>query len=768
MKHFSIAALFLMIFGLFGCSPGGSTSSGTTSTSTAAPAISIISFDNASPLTGYVGQTTVFQFNVINQGSAAATLSGVSLSNTNSFSLTSTCGSTLAAAATCLVTLSFTPASTGNYSTTISVTDSASGSPQSLAVSVVADPPAAGQVSLSPAALTFANVIPNTASAQQTVTLANTGNTSLAVSSIAITGTNAASFVETNNCPASIVKGGLCTIAITLQPATASASFSGSLVVTDNAGGVAGSMQSVALSGNSTAAGAASQLVISPASLDFTGTPVGTAPTKTVTLTNHGTGTLTLGQLTPTGSGNYILETDTCGSTLAAGGSCVATVVFNATAMGTYTGVVTITDNALGSPQTIPITGTAVAAVISFSNTAVSFSGVSPNTTSTPQNITLTNSGNIPLTIRSIALAPNATPIFNETNTCGASLAAGSLCTLTFTFAPTAASKGYASYLNVSSNATPSTQTITLSGTSTGYAAQNALYLEPDSGFAWLYALVNSAASTIELTNYQFNDGTLLTDLENACTRGVRVRVLLNNASNNAATYAALNSAGANCSANYGSQVPVLGESALIIDDSQIAVMTLNLTSSTYSTARDFATVNNDPQDIAAAETTFNLDYSGATPAGYIPSIGSDLLWTPDTQSRLLHAISSAQYGVFIEAETIGSTAIMNQLLHDCTGAISDLTIILGPNNGTTLIDQFNTTCPGVIYISNKVHGTMVLIDQTNPGVASGTAFVGSMSLDDGSLMDERGLGIFVSGSNNILTLSNTFYTDLGTATQYQ
>jgi len=666
------------------------------------------------------------------------------------------------------MTFSFTPAAAGNYSTTVSVSDNASGSPQSLLVTAVANAAPAPQANLYTSALTFANVTPDTASAPQTVELFNQGNKSLAISSIAITGANAASFIQTNNCPATLPAVSFCTVTITMQPTTPSATFSASLVFTDNSGNVTGSTQTVALSGSSTAAGPAPQLVILPAYVDFTGTPVGANPSKTVKLSNTGTRTLTLSQISNTDVNEYVV-TNNCGSTLGAGSSCTITIIFLATAMGSYPDAITFTDNALGSPHTIPITGTAVEAV-AFGLNNILFTNVTPNT-SASEEATLTNNGNIPLVINSITLAPNAAPYFSETNTCGSSVGPGASCTFTFVFSPTAAAHGYASYMNISTNATPSLQTVTLSGTTTGYAAQNTLYVEPDAGVQWLYTLVNNATSTIEITNYQLTDSTLLADLINACNRGVRVRVLLGGSAtgNNAAPYTALNNAGANCSAAIaGSQFPVFQESALIIDDRQIAVMTLDLTSSTYSKARDYAWVKNDPSDVAAAEAAFDLDYSNSTPSGYLPAPGNDLLWTPDTQDSLLGVISNAQYGVLIEAESITSPAIVNQLLHDCQGAAIDVFIILGPNYGSTPIDQFRTNCPGTVYLSSTVHGTLVLVDQLNPNVVSGIAFIGSMSLDDPMMNLYRNLGTFPSGNSNILTLTKTFYVDTGTATVYQ
>src|SRR5205807_10251252 len=84
-----------------------------------------------------------------------------------------------------------------------------------------------------------------TASSAQTIKLTNTGNASLTISSIAVSGANAADFAETNTCGSSVAAGASCTISITFVPA-AGGNRTGSLTITDNA---ADSAESVALSG---------------------------------------------------------------------------------------------------------------------------------------------------------------------------------------------------------------------------------------------------------------------------------------------------------------------------------------------------------------------------------------------------------------------------------------------------------------------------------------------------------------------------------------
>jgi len=107
-------------------------------------------------------------------------------------------------------------------------------------------------VRLSPTSLTFGSQTVGTASAAQTVTLNNTGNGSLDLTSIAITGTNAGDFAETNSCGGSVAAGSNCNISVAFSP-SASGSRTASLSITDDA---SGSPQTVTLAGTGTSTGA--------------------------------------------------------------------------------------------------------------------------------------------------------------------------------------------------------------------------------------------------------------------------------------------------------------------------------------------------------------------------------------------------------------------------------------------------------------------------------------------------------------------------------
>jgi hypothetical protein len=201
---------------------------------------------------------------------------------------------------------------------------------------------------LTPSSLTFATQLVKTVSPPQNITLTSTGTSALSITSIAVTSTN---FAETNNCPSSLAPGASCTISVTFQP-MAKGVLTGTLQVTDNA---SNSPQTASLTGTCTFV----QLV--PASLNFGTVTVGTtsAP-QTVTLTNEGTsGKLNITGIKFTGTNPAdFAQTNTCGSSVPARGTCTITVTFTPTATGTRTASLGVYDDGGGSPQTVAVSGT--------------------------------------------------------------------------------------------------------------------------------------------------------------------------------------------------------------------------------------------------------------------------------------------------------------------------------------------------------------------------------------------------------------------------
>ena len=323
-----------------------------------------------------------------NQGESPLAISSIVTSG--DYAQTNNCSNSLGSNASCTISVTFTPAQVGTRTGTVTITDNAAGSPQTISLTGVGVAPI---VSLSATSLTFGNQAVGTVSAAQNVTLSNIGNATLTIYGIVPSG----DFSDANNCGGSIAPGAKCTISVTFAP-TGAGTRTGTITISDNA---TDGPQYIFLTG--TGVGGSPIATLSTTSLTFGGQAVGTTSSaQTVTLTNTGTVNLDINSIASSGD---FAETNSCPASLGANSSCTISVTFTPTVAGTRTGAVTITDNASNSPQTIALTGTGLAPAVSLSATNLTFSNQQVGTVSAAQNVTLTNTGNATLTITSIVAA---------------------------------------------------------------------------------------------------------------------------------------------------------------------------------------------------------------------------------------------------------------------------------------------------------------------------------------------------------------------------
>jgi hypothetical protein len=308
-------------------------------------------------------------------------------------------------------------------------------------------------VGLSPG-LSFGYQTDGTTSAPQTMTVTNTGNTTLTVSSVTITGTNAPDFSQTNTCTAGgIAPQATCAVTVTFTPSI-SGNETADVSLADNA---PSSPQLGSLTGYGLGNGPA--VVLSPASLTFATQLVGTtSQPKAVTLSNVGNAALAITSITV---GPNFLQTNTCGSSVAAGASCTITVTFRPTTINTLTGSVAIADNASGSPQTVAVSG--VGTVVVLTPASINFGKVTVGTSSPARVATFSNAGKVSLAIQSLSIIGPDPADFSETNTCGTSLPPAGKCTINITFNPNATG-GLSATLSITDGGGASPQSVTLIG----------------------------------------------------------------------------------------------------------------------------------------------------------------------------------------------------------------------------------------------------------------------------------------------------------------
>ena len=174
----------------------------------------------------------------ITNGDNPQTITTVAITgpDAGSFAQTNTCVTSLVPGAQCTITVTFKPTNPGVRRASITVTDSAPGSPQ-----VIPLTGSTSTVGLSASSLSFGSQPVGVKSDAQTVTVTNNGTTALTISGIAASG----DFAETNNCSVPLQATTTCVISVTYTPSTPGSSV-GALTINDNA---AGSPQVLLLTG---------------------------------------------------------------------------------------------------------------------------------------------------------------------------------------------------------------------------------------------------------------------------------------------------------------------------------------------------------------------------------------------------------------------------------------------------------------------------------------------------------------------------------------
>jgi phospholipase C/archaellum component FlaF (FlaF/FlaG flagellin family) len=152
-----------------------------------------------------------------NTGSTALPISSIVASG--DYAKGTNCKSSLAPGANCLISLKFTPTTTGTRYGTVTITDGDATSPQVLNLTGIGT-----EVSSSPASLTFPNQAVGTTSAPQDVTFTNLGSAPVNISKVAVLGSyNQAilfDYTQTNTCLGTLAPGTSCTISVSFTPTT--------------------------------------------------------------------------------------------------------------------------------------------------------------------------------------------------------------------------------------------------------------------------------------------------------------------------------------------------------------------------------------------------------------------------------------------------------------------------------------------------------------------------------------------------------------------
>jgi FtsP/CotA-like multicopper oxidase with cupredoxin domain len=340
------------------------------------------------------GVSTTQTVTLSNTGNMDLTINSIVLggTNANQFTIGNGCGATLAAGATCPITVNFLPTSAGAKTATITVTDNSNLAANSTQVVTLSGTGVIATGTLTPVSNNFGTIVTGLSTSPATLfTLTNTTAFPITLTAIpTLIGANNQFAIASNTCTVAAslaANNGTCTVGVIFKPTT-NGTKNATLSVALPNGGVT---QTAALTGIG-ASGAVGVLTINPAS--FGNTALGLTNTAIATLRNNGNLPLQYSTITATGAG-FTVTGGSCvtngNKSVANGNSCNINLTFaptgglNFVSPTTFSGVLSIADNsgviggggAQTTTQTLALTGNGVISAVNDTQTTQASTGAS-------------------------------------------------------------------------------------------------------------------------------------------------------------------------------------------------------------------------------------------------------------------------------------------------------------------------------------------------------------------------------------------------------
>jgi hypothetical protein len=406
------------------------------------------------------GQSKAQPVTITNTGTANLTITQVGPTGAGVSVNGITMPLTIAAGQSTSFNVLYAPQSAGNTNGSVSVASNAPNSPASVAISGTGIA-ATSTISVNPNVLSFGNV--NTgSSANQTITVTNTGNSSTTISQVGVSGQSlSASGLST---PLTLTPGQGASLNVKFSP-TSMTSVNGLVSIVSDQG-----TTTVAVTGT----GAQATLAVSQSTVTFSNVVTGSTNSQSIQISNTGNASLTITQANITASG-FSASGLSLPATLAAGQSGTVNVQFLPQTAGTVAGSLSLVSNAANSPATIALSGSSVASTqtLSVSASSLNFGSVNDGS-SLSKTVTLTNTGNADVSISQITVGGTGF-VLSGAGT-GITLSPGQSTSFNVQFSPTTAGAVTGS-ASITSNASGSPAAVGLTGTGVAQVVQHSVQL---------------------------------------------------------------------------------------------------------------------------------------------------------------------------------------------------------------------------------------------------------------------------------------------------
>ena len=339
---------------------------------------------------------------------------------------------------------------------------------------------------LSPPSLVFGAQPNGSESVERPVTVTNTGAPGLVISGVAATG----DFNESDNCTGStIAQGASCTVEVVFAP-TAQGARSGLLTLSAN---VTGGQLTATLAGAGSPPG---QIVLAPLRLVFPGTAVGTSsPVQYLTVSNTGATAVSLQP--PAVSKDFQISSTSCTTSLPALTGCTTGIVFTPSVSGPDSGSFSMSTGA--GAYHAALTGNGLnPATDTLNATSLSFAPQLVGTASAAKTVTITNSGDEPLTLITATVSLGDYTV--NASACATNVPGHQSCAIAVAFAPTTPGTR-SGMLTITDSVHTGAAALTVALTGNGLAPSGISLLPSSLAFGAEGVGSTSATQTLTLTN---------------------------------------------------------------------------------------------------------------------------------------------------------------------------------------------------------------------------------------------------------------------------
>lgn len=296
------------------------------------------------------------------------------------------------------------------------------------------------------------------------------------------------------------------------------------------------------------------------------------------------------------------------------------------------------------------------------------------------------------------------------------------------------------------------------------------IQVQPSDSNAAIIAAIKGAKTSVHMTMYLLTNNDVEDALIALHKAGKDVKVVLNknfpsNGGDNTDTYSKLKGQGVDVVYAPGSYT-FTHEKAVIIDGEKVLIMTMNLTASSAKDNREFIATDSDPDDVAAAESIFDADYTSTA-----ITLNSKLVVSPaeaqpvDPRTRLSTLIKSAKKTLDVEIQSLSDGTITDAILaaKDAGVAVRIVTTAPGDNEETPaeldmLTKLKGKSVPVVGLAKPYVHAKAIVVD-------GALAFVGSQNFTPTALFQNRELGVVTDATAEVAKVQTTIAQDFAAGT---